>query len=683
MKVRTSLSLACLLVLGASGFSQSVSFERRTYSNLGGVHADLNNDGREDFIHGSPTQGARVFQVVLSTGDGVWGAPQNTPVPDADPNFFAVGDFNGDGKADVIVTNGTNYLYEYFGNGDGTFRVPILYGFPSGQRILQALVGNFNQDSRPDLVFAYSTDPNGSAVDMQVYFGNSDGGFTPGPITTNIPSWGSAFAVADFDGDGKADVYSEYYDGYSGSFAQVLFGDGAGHFPARVQVDQEGQYAEPRDVNGDGKMDLLAIPFYFSTNGSLYYPYVIALYGSSSRTFTRKHINFSQCLQSQVPEVADLNGDSIPDFIFVERSNCDEDFDPATYKFVVATGRSDGTFDPEQTLGTDYVYLQTILRANRDTKADVLVSRTLDSGAQEFDVLLNTATGTFPGCAAPNGFRGINVCSPPTNGVTVASPITFSIGAATQTPGRKIEVWIDGVKRSEQLKQQFSRYAYLDLKGLPLENGNHNITVYAAGFDNLLQKTSFTIFAGNSGGECAVPAGSTTVVICFPQNGSTVSSPVRVAASGGTAVTYLEVWVDGTKRFTSTNDNRVDTFMNFGNGSHQMTVFGRNSSGVVGKATSTFTVSNSTCAQPTSATATVICSPANGASLGSPVTVQARGGSSVNFMEVWVDGTKRFQTSGNSVSTAVALGAGSHKMTVFSRNGTTVLSSAVSTFSTF
>jgi hypothetical protein len=63
--------------------------------------------------------------------------------------------------------------------------------------------------------------------------------------------------------------------------------------------------------------------------------------------------------------------------------------------------------------------------------------------------------------------------------------------------------------------------------------------------------------------------------------------------------------------------------------------------------------------------------------------VQARGGSSVNFMEVWVDGTKRFQTSGNSVSTAVALGAGSHKMTVFSRNGTTVLSSAVSTFSTF
>jgi hypothetical protein len=136
--------------------------------------------------------------------------------------------------------------------------------------------------------------------------------------------------------------------------------------------------------------------------------------------------------------------------------------------------------------------------------------------------------------------------------------------------------------------------------------------------------------------------------------------------------------VDGAKWFQNSG-NHVSTDLPLSNGAHTMTVFGRNGS-VVGKATVTFTVSSggSTCSQPSSATGTVICAPANGSTVGSPVTIQARGGANVTFMEVWVDGTKRFQSSGNSVFTSLSLAAGGHRLTVYSKNGSGVLSNAVS-----
>jgi hypothetical protein len=49
-------------------------------------------------------------------------------------------------------------------------------------------------------------------------------------------------------------------------------------------------------------------------------------------------------------------------------------------------------------------------------------------------------------------------------------------------------------------------------------------------------------------------------------------------------------------------------------------------------------------------------------------------------MEAWVDGVRKFAGTGNTLSLSVSLGAGAHKLTVFSKNGSTVLSSAVSNF---
>ena len=93
--------------------------------------------------------------------------------------------------------------------------------------------------------------------------------------------------------------------------------------------------------------------------------------------------------------------------------------------------------------------------------------------------------GSFPSCAPPNTFEGINLCSP-IAGATVTSPVSFKVGAAGQVPMRDVEVWVDGKKVALQV-DGFSRYTFLN-RSLSLSPGTHAVTVFAAGWDQSLQK---------------------------------------------------------------------------------------------------------------------------------------------------------------------------------------------------
>ena len=114
---------------------------------------------------------------------------------------------------------------------------------------------------------------------------------------------------------------------------------------------------------------------------------------------------------------------------------------------------------------------------------------------------------------------------------------------------RTVAVWADGKKVSEQLAHDFSNYSFLDAS-LSLAAGTHAITIYGTGWDDTLQKQSFTLTVGGSGA-CTAPA-SPGVHVCSPANGSTVSSPVAVMAAATITGTLSrrEVWVDGVKKYT-------------------------------------------------------------------------------------------------------------------------------------
>jgi len=130
------------------------------------------------------------------------------------------------------------------------------------------------------------------------------------------------------------------------------------------------------------------------------------------------------------------------------------------------------------------------IRANQDSKPDLMVD-TFANNSQTGQFFVNdTSGGYYGGCSLPNASRGIHVCSPTTYSSTT---VKFSASAAGQTIMRKLEVWVDGVKKYQQLaRHDFSHYAFMDTT-MTLPVGTHSVTIYATGYDNLLQRKSYTI----------------------------------------------------------------------------------------------------------------------------------------------------------------------------------------------
>ena len=109
-----------------------------------------------------------------------------------------MGDFNGDGKADLVFANELS-VKVLLGNGDGTFQAALI--FPAGTSPLSVAVADFNGDGKMDLVVANaSTDNN-----VSVLLGTGTGSFKP---AINFAAGGgpSSVAVGDFDGDGRPDL---------------------------------------------------------------------------------------------------------------------------------------------------------------------------------------------------------------------------------------------------------------------------------------------------------------------------------------------------------------------------------------------------------------------------------------------------------------------------------------------
>ena len=88
---------------------------------------------------------------------------------------MVVGDFNGDGHADLAVANvKDNSVSVLLGNGDGTFRPASRFATGVGPSGLA--IGDFNGDGKPDLAVADSV---GGTV--TILLGQGDGTFQPVP----------------------------------------------------------------------------------------------------------------------------------------------------------------------------------------------------------------------------------------------------------------------------------------------------------------------------------------------------------------------------------------------------------------------------------------------------------------------------------------------------------------------
>ena len=140
---------------------------------------DFNGDGRADLIH-FPNGG--YVHIWLSRGDGTFDVRTFSPWGGYDHSaggfYFVSGDFNGDGKTDLLHVLGNNTIFLWKGRGDGTFEIDgnfpqIAYpGYPVPAAANHLMQGDFNGDGKTDIAHFIGT--NYLHAWLAVPFGASD-----------------------------------------------------------------------------------------------------------------------------------------------------------------------------------------------------------------------------------------------------------------------------------------------------------------------------------------------------------------------------------------------------------------------------------------------------------------------------------------------------------------------------
>jgi uncharacterized protein (TIGR03437 family) len=232
----------------------------------GALFADFNRDGKTDLAVAGSGSSAGMIDIVLGNGDGTFQAPLRVPIQ---PGAFALaqGDFNGDGNVDLAVLvsqeNGglSDGVQILLGNGNATFTTGGFYSV--GPYAHGIAAGDFNGDGKPDLAVTdadTSTSQNRDG-NIALLAGRGDGTFQNPAITsmTGGPGRGPySLAVADFNLDGKLDlVVTLSSETNSEGGLMVLLGRGDGTFQNPVNYAVDAVTVQAGDLNGDGLVDLV------------------------------------------------------------------------------------------------------------------------------------------------------------------------------------------------------------------------------------------------------------------------------------------------------------------------------------------------------------------------------------------------------------------------------------------
>ncbi len=222
--------------LPASGFTTGFSSFSGTDNQAVAV-GDFNGDGILDAVvtNYSDPNGLAVF---LGNGDGTFKPAVRQA---ASATRVKVGDFDGDGRDDVALATPGGQVSILLSKGDGTFRFG---GYVDSPGIKAFALADLNLDGKLDLAF---TDASAS---VRVALGNGDGTF--GTLTAWPGGSSGVLAIGDFNGDGNPDLVTSGSPGFN-----FIPGNGDGTFGAPVSVGT-GTFADVTvgDWNADGKADL-------------------------------------------------------------------------------------------------------------------------------------------------------------------------------------------------------------------------------------------------------------------------------------------------------------------------------------------------------------------------------------------------------------------------------------------
>jgi len=299
------------------------------------------------------------------------------------PTSVATGDFNGDGNMDFVVANGgDNNLWLYFGNGNGTFSLPIILPITLGQSPVWVATADLRGIGRTDLVVAES-----DSNSVGVFLANGDGTFVESSIA--LPGSAVTLAIGDYNHDGKLDIAVPMADSNSPAYIVVLPGLGNGTFATPI-VTPTAQYAPETfwvssgDLNGDGFPDLVL------TNNFIDDISIQVFLNNGDGTFSAGQVVF-QNDPVQFLSTALFDGD--------EDSNLDLVVTDSVGYLWFAHGNGDGTFSTTPTkFGTgDFAFGIGVADVNGDGHLDVITSGNPEMEAPGYGATAGNLTSVLLG----------------------------------------------------------------------------------------------------------------------------------------------------------------------------------------------------------------------------------------------------------------------------------------------
>jgi hypothetical protein len=297
---------------------------------------------------------------------------QTGPFMFQNADSVAAGDFNGDGKIDLVTANFESTIAVLLGNGDGTFQSPVFY--PTGNSCVAVAVGDFSGDGKLDIVTANSADN-----DLSILMGKGDGTFLP---AVNIPVGKEpvSLSVGDFNNDGRLDIAVV---NQGDATISVLLGNGNCTFaaPQNYAAGTSPNSLTIGDFNGAGNLDLAVA----NSAG------VGVLLGKGNGTFGPliEHPLPQSPTQGAVPTVSgivagDFNGDGNLDLAVVDQPE---------NALTVLLGNGDGTFGAPMNYATGRTPISVVAGDfNGAGKIDLAVA---NADGNSVSVLLGNGDGTF------------------------------------------------------------------------------------------------------------------------------------------------------------------------------------------------------------------------------------------------------------------------------------------------
>jgi hypothetical protein len=527
------------LLLGAAATAaaqSNPSFElfRDTHTSLAGtatnvVQGDFNNDGKPDIVYSGGTA-VQDLVLQLGNGDGTFQAPVTVgTIPDG-ANDMTAADLNGDGKLDLVATTTDGGLYVFLGNGNGTFAAPTKYATSFSP--LTVTTGNFFGDGYLDIAVG---EPNGYVELFQNQGGKGFAGVANVSLATT--SAVARLRSGDVNGTGSDDLAALTQDA-----AFILWNDGVGDFH-RTELNLYAQTGDISvgDVNQDGRADIIVTYNCGSSgsgstggkgSGSSACAGIDVYYGlGNDYTRMQTAVNDPGVDMPSSPIAVDVNGDGLADLAVAT-----SDTGGTQSGLFVWLQREDGTFDP-----TPQRFIATSNGAgsmaagdwNRDGMMGFAMAL---PGDGQNEIFINGANRAP--CGTSTVSPAVTVCQP-VDDTYSTSPVRVQADAYDTDTITGLQEYVDGKLVYSKDETSF------DIT-LPEPVGPHLFVT--KGWDDtgasFVSDRNITVYSGTPGAGC--PAALDAAAICLP-SGASASSPVQILANGYTSLvpTAAQLYING------------------------------------------------------------------------------------------------------------------------------------------